>query len=153
MKVTKGLLAISLAALVLFSISSCKKAREDVLVKGLWNLQTLYIDTIAQNQMETLPHWTEGNDCCLYRLDFQDNDVLFGYYLTHDTFSYISVGKWYLTDYDHIYMKVDSFADGIFEIKKPVPTLFKLESDANHVKKFEGTPLDTASTSIEIEQD
>lgn len=154
MKLLKGLLPISMAALVLFTVSSCKKAREDVLIKGLWDLTDVYVDTIAANQMNNLPYWTSGNNCCEYRLDFQDNDVLFGYYLTHDTFSYISIGKWYLTDYDHIYMKVDNFADGIFEIKKPVPTQFKLESNANHVKMFDGIPgLDTTYTKLEIEQD
>lgn len=155
MKVVKGVLPIALAALVLFTVSSCKKAREDVLVKGLWDLQEIYVDTIAKNQMENMPFWTDGNNCCEYRLDFQDNDVLFGYYLTHDTFNYISIGKWYLTDYDHIYMKVDNYVDGIFEITKPVPTQFKLESDANHVKAFDGInpDLDTTYTQIQIERD
>lgn len=144
---------VLLGTVLLFTISSCKKAREDVLIKGLWDLQGIYVDTIIQNQMDNLPYWPDGNKCCEYRLDFQDNDVLFGYYLTHDTFNYVTPGKWYLEDYDHIYIKVDNYIDGVFEIKKPTPDHFKLESDANHVRAFDGTDLDTTYTRIEIERD
>lgn len=155
MKIFKGVVIVVLGAVLLFSISSCKKAREDVLVKGLWDLEGVYVDTIVRNQLENLPFWLDGNKCCEYRLDFQDNDVLFGYYLTHDTFQYVTPGKWYLTDYDHIYMKVDNYVDGIFEISKPTPDRFKLESEENHVKYFDGVnpELDTTYTRLEIERD
>ena len=65
------MVCVLLGTVLLFTISSCKKAREDVLIKGLWDLQGVYVDTIMQNQMDNLPYWPDGNKCCEYRLDFR----------------------------------------------------------------------------------
>lgn len=155
MKILNGLLATVLGAVLFFSISSCKKAREDVLIKGLWDLEGVYVDTIPTNQLNNLQSWTDGNKCCEYRLDFLDNDIVFGYYLAYDSLHYVTPGTWRLVDYDHIYIQVDQYLDGEFEISKPTPNTFKLESEENHVAFFDGVnaDLDTTYTRVEMKRD
>ncbi len=150
---------IVLSAFIVFigaGLSSCKKVREDVFIKGLWKMNALYIDTFTTNQMNNLPHFTDGNDCCEYRLDFQDNDVLLAYYFTYDSLNSNSfaAGTWKLVNYNTIYLELGEYIDGEFDIKKPSINKFEFKSDANHVKAFEGTypQGDTSYAIIEIEK-
>src|SRR5258706_12459982 len=99
MNKTGTLISALALSLIFLSVSSCKKVRENKLISGLWKLDDIYVDTISKNQLENLPHFTDGNNCCNYRLDFQDGDVVFGYYLTYDTFNFVTTGTWPLTDY------------------------------------------------------
>lgn len=154
MKVYKVLAFTALLTTVAFS--SCKKIREDNFIKGLWKLNSIYVDTLSANQMNALPYFSNGNDCCEYRLDFQDNDVLFGYYFTYDTFnnSGFALGRWKLNSYNTIDLELGGYIDGRFDIEKPTPKTFRFSSDANHIKAFEGLypNLDTAATTLNIEK-
>ncbi len=145
-----------LAVLAIFTFSSCKKIREDNFIKGLWKLNSIYIDTLSGNQLNALPYFSNGNDCCEYRLDFQDNNVLFGYYFTYDTFnnSGFALGTWKLNAYNTIDLDLGGYIDGEFDIEKPTPKTFRFSSDANHIKAFEGLypNLDTAATILNIER-
>lgn len=106
--------------------------------------------------MDVLPYFSNGNNCCEYRLDFQDNDVLFGYYFTYDTFnnSGFAVGTWKLNSYNTVDIELGGYLDGRFDIEKPSPKTFRFTSDANHIKAFDGIypALDTAKTEVNIEQ-
>lgn len=144
-----------IGVVVILSIGSCKKIQEDMIVKGLWTLESVQIDTFPQNQMETfLQHYNTGNDCCRYQVDFQDNDVVFGYYVTHDTFNYVTIGKWKLNKYNEIYVKLDKYVDGNFTIHKVGNKKYEMESDANHIKAFDGisAELDTTYTKLTVKR-
>ncbi|MFN8298977.1 MAG: hypothetical protein U0T75_07735 [Chitinophagales bacterium] len=148
--------ALLFASVTLLVLPSSKKIREDNFIKGLWRLKSIYVDTITTNQMDVLPYFSNGNNCCEYRLDFQDNDVLFGYYFTYDTFnnSGFAVGTWKLNSYNTVDIELGGYLDGRFDIEKPSPKTFRFTSDANHIKAFDGIypALDTAKTEVNIEQ-
>lgn len=148
---TKCFIIVFVLALVV-TLDSCTKVRESNLIKGLWQIDGIYIDTIQTNQLNNLEHYTDGNNCCNYRIDFQDNGVVFGYYLTYDTFSFVTYGTWDLPDYDHLDIKLGNYLDGNFKITKTSPTHFKFVSPVNHVPAYDGINprLDTCATRIEM---
>lgn len=154
MKSIKTILLSAAFLGILLSTSSCRKIQEDTFIKGLWKLNGMYFDTIQQNQMDVhFPGYSSPDKCCVYKLDFQSDNVVFGYYLTNDTFSYVAIGDWEIVKYNEIQMKIDSFADGTFDIEKTTIKKFQLTSDNNHVKYFDGDPLkDTIVTRLEIER-
>ncbi|MFN8288329.1 MAG: hypothetical protein U0V74_16350 [Chitinophagales bacterium] len=152
----KWVVSVILVIVIASGVSSCKKIREDVFIKGLWKMNGLYIDTIVTNQMNNLPHFTDGNDCCEYRLDFQDNDLLLAYYFTYDTLesNSFATGTWKLVNYNTIYLKLGEYIDGEFKIYKPSRTTFEFKSNANHVAAFDliNPDLDTTTAIVEIEK-
>lgn len=156
MKVSRYLVLVVIAGVFAVSVSSCKKVREDVFIKGLWKMNALYIDTITTNQLANLPHFTDGNNCCDYRLAFEDNDVLLAYYFTYDTLnsSYYSAGTWRLVDYNTMYIKIGDYIDGNFEIHKPSTKKFQFTGAHNHIKAYDGIypDKDTTLTTFEIEK-
>lgn len=111
-----------------------------MIIKGLWRLDGFYIDTGTTNIMNsTLQYYDQGNNCCQYKMDFQDNNIVFGYYLTYDTFNYVKIGKWELRKYNELYVQLDEYVDGVFTIKKEATKKYKMTSDENYIKAF--TPL------------
>lgn len=153
MKKTFVLSAV-VALLISFS-TSCKKIQEDFIVKGLWRLQGAYIDTFSTNQMNVfLPLYANGNKCCEYKVDFQNDDVVFGYYSTYDTFNYVVIGNWELLKYNQIYIKLDKYVDGVFDIDKVGNKRYDMISEENHIKLFDGISpeLDTTYTRLEVER-
>lgn len=132
--------------------SGCKKITQDQLIKGLWKVNTVYIDSSTTNYLTTLPHFTDGNDCCAYKLDFEADNTVIAYYLAYDNFEKIVAGNFEVTGYNEVFIKVDSFMDGTFKITQPSLRKRKLNSESNHIKANDGTPLDTAATVIEMEK-
>jgi hypothetical protein len=146
------LFALLFFAFLALTISSCKKVTEDQLINGLWRIDEIYVDTISTNYLYNLPHYPEGNNCCAYKIDFERDGTVLAFYVTHDSINYVAPGIWYLPEYNKIYMKVDSFFDGTFDIAKPTLKHFRLSSDANHIKAFDGVNpnMDTTSTKIDM---
>lgn len=139
-------------ACIVAVLSGCKKITQDQLIKGLWKVNTVYIDSSTTNYLNTLPHFTNGNDCCAYKLDFEADNTVIAYYLAYDNFEKIVAGNFEVTGYNLVFIKVDSFMDGTFKITQPTIRKRKLNCDNNHIKAFDGTPLDTAATVIEMEK-
>jgi hypothetical protein len=154
MKIFKTIILLFAFGGILLSANSCRKIQEDTFIKGLWKLNGMYFDTLSQNQMDVhFPGYSSPDECCVYKMDFQSDNVVFGYYLTNDTFGYVAIGNWEIVKYNQIQLKIDSFADGIFDIEKTTIKKFKLTSEDNHVKYFDGDPLmDTTVTRLEIER-
>ena len=146
--------AAAITALIISAFSSCKKLTEDQIINGLWVVNQVNIDTFSTNYLDALPHFPSGNDCCNYKLDFERDGVVLAYYLTFDTFSYVTAGNWEVTKFNQVYINVDRFIDGTFDITKPAIRKWKLESDANHIKAFDGINplLDTTYTKIQMEK-
>lgn len=142
----------ALLALLVFGVSSCKKITEDQLINGLWKVSNVAIDTSTTNYLNTLVHYTDGNNCCVYKLDFERDNTVIAYYIAYNNFEKIVAGNWKVTDYNEVYVNVDSFIDGTFKTTNPSPRHWKLSSDANHIKSYDGTPLDTAKTVLDMQK-
>lgn len=149
----KPYLLLTLIATVVLTLHSCKKIQEDYIVKGLWELNGAYIDTFSNNQMNTfLPLYANGNDCCRYKVSFEDDNYVFAYYITYDSINYIAYGTWELLGYNKLYLKLDKYVDGEFDIKRRGARKFDMISEANHIEAFDGISpaLDTTYTRLEV---
>jgi len=150
---------IKFSILVLFvagmALASCKKVQQDMIVKGVWELKAFYPDTATTNLMNSiLPYYSNGGGCCRYKIDFQSDDIVFGYYITYDTFNYVKIGKWQLRKFNKIYVQLDNYVDGEFEIKKSGRKEYTMTSEANYIRAFSPFPLvkDTVPCRIVIER-
>ena len=121
---------------VVLVFSSCKKIQNDNLINGVWTLNSVLLDSSLQNYLNyALPQFANGNNCCHYEIDFEKNDKAFGYYLTNDS-SYLVLGMWNLPEYNKIYIHLDNFIDGTFDIDKKTMHHFVMSTDANRVKQY-----------------
>jgi hypothetical protein len=154
MKCLRFIVLACLSASVVFSVSSCKKITEDQIINGLWRVQTVYIDNSTTNYLNELPHYSDGGDCCFYKLDFERDGVVIAYYLAYDSLKSLDAGSWELLSGNEIQLKVGTFIDGIFEIEKPTLKHWRLNSDANHIAAYDSVNplLDTAATRIEMKK-
>lgn len=143
---------ISFLFFLAVAFNSCKKITANQLINGLWRVNAVYIDTSSVNYLNSLPNFTDGNDCCSYKLDFEKDNTVVAYYITYNNLHKISAGNWKVTDYNEVFVKVDSFMDGTFKITQPNIKQRKLTSPNNHIKANDGTPLDTAKTVIWMEK-
>jgi hypothetical protein len=158
MKTLKILAISALVITIAGYLTSCKKIQEDTLIKGLWRLDAYYIDSSAntqstENVMEViLPHFADGGGCCDYKVDFQEDDIVFAYYQTYDTFNYVVIGTWELREFNKIYVNLDRYVDGEFDIDKTSNKHYTLSSEANHIAYFDNfVPLlDTSRVRIKI---
>jgi hypothetical protein len=143
---------ILILASVVICCNSCKKETEDQLINGIWSLEQVYFDTSTSNYLNTYPEFTQGNSCCYYNMNFEDNGVVLAYYEVHDSIKYLVSGTWSLPDYNNVYIKCDNFMDGNFSISKPSLKHWELVSTANHISLFDSTAsvFDTAYTKLEI---
>ncbi|MCS6935334.1 MAG: hypothetical protein NZM35_09330 [Chitinophagales bacterium] len=147
----KNFLMVTAAFMLMCLSFSCRKIQEGMIIKGLWTLEGFYVDTFSKNMMEIfLPYYNTGNGCCRYKIDFQDDDLVTGYYFTHDTLNYLVAGTWKLIKYNKIYVKLDNYVDGEFTIEKIGNKRYEMISDSNRIKAFEVIMphLDTAYTRI-----
>lgn len=153
-KKLKIVLLLALCGSIVLITGSCRKIQEDTFIKGLWKINTLYFDTLSQNQMQVhFDGFTSTNNCCVYKLDFQEDNVVFGYYLKDNQFKSVEIGNWEIVKYNQILLQIDSFADGVFDIEKTTIKKYKLTSDENRIKYFDGDPtMDTAFTKLEMER-
>jgi hypothetical protein len=143
--------AVVIISLLLIVFNSCKKTTESQLVNGLWQLNSVYIDTSTTNYLNKYPNF--GGSCCGYKLSFQQSDVLFGYYISNDSVKQLYTGTWTVNSYTQVYMKVDSFIDGTFTISRPTLGHWELNSNKNHVAAFDNgvnQQFDTTYTKLDM---
>jgi len=149
----KGVVIVSLLSFILLTADSCKKTTESELVNGLWKLNSVIIDTSSSNYLNRFPNFAAGNNCCAYKLSFQESDILFGYYITNDSIIRLVTGTWNVTAYNQVYMKVDSFIDGTFNIARPGINHWYLTTNYNHIAAFDhgvNPQFDTCYTKIDM---
>jgi len=132
----KAVTIVALLVFILFAADSCKKTTENDLVNGLWKLNYVNLDTSSANYLVTrFPNY--GGTCCVYKLSFQDPNVLITYYFSNDSVKYVAVGTWTVPSYNQLTMKVDSFIDGTFAITRPTLHHWDLTTNYNHVAAFD----------------
>ncbi len=144
-------LFLAIAVGFVLTFSSCKKITQDQLINGLWQVEKVKVslDTV-ENYLTTLPQYREDDDCCSYKLDFEKDNTVIAYYIANGSFNRILAGNWQVTAYNEIYMQVDSFIDGVFKITQPAIKRRVLTGERNHIKAYDGSPLDTVMTVIEM---
>jgi hypothetical protein len=151
----KKILSVAAIALLLLSAGSCKKITEDQLINGLWKLDAVYADTSSVNLMNTvLPNYNGGFNYSAYKLDFQKDNVIIAYYMSHDSFLYVTPGHWDVPQSNQVIIKLDKFIDGTFNITRPTSKQWVLKSTANHIEYYDGINpnLDTTATELIIEK-
>lgn len=117
----------------LICTASCKKIVENHLIKDQWELYNAYaFDDRSNNFMKiVLPGYDNPEGCCRYIIDFQDNNQAFGFYYRNDTLDYMIRGDWFLEDKDHLYIDLDRYVKGSFEIMRDGKRNYTLVSDSN----------------------
>lgn len=161
---------ISIAiALIVTTTFSCRKIREDNLVKGLWQIQSLKIDTNSINNRSNaavralidtayanggnfmhslLPNYTANKPNAYYRIKYDRDDIVFSYYNINETNVYTVLGKWDLLEADVMYQKTDDFIDGFFDVKNKSTNEYEFSSSSNYISKWN----DTVSMIIKIKR-
>lgn len=149
---TKTVCILSLLAMLVFTTSSCKKTTENELMNGLWQLNTVNIDTASENYLDIFPNFA-GCGNCAYKLSFEENDIVIAYYISNDSILHIATGSWTVPAYNKVYVKADNFIDGTFSITRPGIDHWILTSQRNHIAVFDNgvNPLfDTTYTRLDM---
>jgi hypothetical protein len=154
----------------LLTVTSCRKIREDNLVKGLWQVQYFkidtttinnrsnpvvraFIDTAAANEGDflhsLLPNYTANKANAYYRIKYDREDISFSYYNINEVNVYTVLGKWDLPKEETITLSSDNFLDGTFEIvNKGNYDTYDFKSELNYIK----TLNDTVSVVMKIKR-
>jgi hypothetical protein len=148
---------------------SCRKIEEDNLIKGLWQVESIEIDTLTmQNRSNpfirnliNVANTHDGNylyaflegysvhkSQAYYRLDYQRDGIVFAYYNIGDSNVYTTLGKWSLPKKDEIVQKVDKLWDGEFNLSKNGLSNYIFTSDNNYIKLLN----DTVSMEVRIKR-
>ncbi|MES2620672.1 MAG: hypothetical protein V4615_07460 [Bacteroidota bacterium] len=152
MKFIRSIILSLLCGSVFFCFNSCKKITEDQIVQGLWKVKGAYVGPSLDNYLNQLPSYTDGNECCTYKLSFERDGVVVAYYITYNNVQSITAGSWYLNSGNEIYIQVGTFIDGTFDIAKPSLKHWKLSSDFNHIAAYDSInpQLDTTYTQLDL---
>ncbi len=87
--------------------------------------------------METfLPYYYSKNNCCSFKISFDDDGTAKAEYHTFDTLNYEMFGEWELKDDKHIYMHLDEYVDGVFEIEIVNANEMNMYAEENLIKAY-----------------
>lgn len=148
---------------LLTTVTACRKIEEDNLVKGLWQVESISIDTLTLLNRSTpfvrelidVANANNGNYLysfldgyaatnAYYRIDYQRDGIVFTYYTIGDSSVYSSIGKWELPKANEIEQKVDRFWDGSFKLTKDISSNYTYQSESNYIKFLNDTVSMTA---------
>ncbi len=154
-------LSLLLLTASLFTVTSCRKIREDNLVRGLWQVQSFKIDTNTINNRSNsavrafidtatvndgdflhslLPDYTANKNNAYYRIKYDREDISFSYYNIDEANVYTVLGRWDLPKAETIVLSSDNFLDGTFDIvNKGNADLYEFKSDLNYIKILNDT--------------
>ena len=154
MKLVREVVMVFAVGMIVFGFNSCKKITQDQIINGLWKVDGIYVGPNLDNYLNRLQHYTDGNNCCFYKLDFERDGVAFAYYLTYDSLNIVEPGSWYLNSGNEIYLKVGDYIDGTFEIAKPTLKHWRLTSNSNYIAGYDtiNPQLDSVYTKVEMEK-
>ena len=148
----KAVCIVSLLILIVFTTNSCKKTTENELVNGLWQVNTVNVDTASENYLNMFPNFA-GCSNCAYKLSFQEQDVVISYYISNDSIIHLATGTWTVPEYSKVTIKVDNFIDGTFNITRPLLSHWILTTQLNHIAAFDhgvNPQFDTTYTKIDM---
>lgn len=123
----------ALGLLLLMFATSCKKIRENHIIKDVWTLNKVYLfGNEEENAMnEVLEGYNQPEGCCKYIMDFQDDGDVWGYYYRNDTLDYMIKGEWELQSKDKLYVNLDAYVNGVFDLERDDLHNYELHTDSN----------------------
>ncbi len=128
---------IVLLALVVSTVafSGCFKLKENFIMKGEWVLKKVEMDGGSTNFMEVvLPDYDPNT--CEYKIYFGEDGVCNGQYYVNDTLRYAILGSWVLLDPTHLWIEMDQYVKGTFEIEEQSTSLIHMYAERNIVKFY-----------------
>lgn len=132
----RSILAVSLYCIMMM-LCSCQKIYNIYVIKGEWEVVSVEINGGSTNMMETfLPYYYYKNNCCSYKIYFDDDGTAKAEYHTFDTLNYEMFGEWELKDDKHIYMHLDEYVDGVFEIEIVNANEMNMYAEENLIKAY-----------------
>lgn len=134
MSLNKTILLLTLVVSTI-SLSGCFKLKENYIMKGEWVVKKVELDGGSTNFMESiLPQYDENT--CEYRIYFGENGVCNGQYYVNDTLNYAIQGEWVLLDPTHLWVEMDRYVKGTFEIEEQSASLIHMYAERNIVKFY-----------------
>ena len=121
--------------ILFISFLGCKKVKENFLIKGDWEVKSIYMNGGSLNMMElALPYYKEGKG--IYYCYFYDEGLTKGEYFTHDTLNYEVFGEWEIKK-NKVFMKMDAYINGEFEYQRSGKKEYTLFCDSNYVELYD----------------
>lgn len=115
--------------------SSCTKITNTMLLKGEWEIKEAYMNGGSTNQMAQL--FSDFNQSGKYLTYFMDEGLMKSEYYIDAELLEETFGRWELQNHDLIYLKMDEFVDGEFQIEIIDQEHFKLFSAYNDVSFYD----------------
>ncbi len=138
MKSRYALLCLLACTIITIAVSSCVKIQNRVLLKGTWELVNYSLDykqdTTGANAMDfILEDFTQSPNCCKYMIDFKDDGVVTGSYYVLDTLNYSVEGTWSLDEKSMLFIDLDQYVNGLYEIDRQNRKNYIMTTDSNTV--------------------
>ncbi|MCH2022301.1 MAG: hypothetical protein MK207_07430 [Saprospiraceae bacterium] len=104
-------------------------------MKGEWVVKSAKVDGGTTNFMEVLlPDYNPNTS--EYRIYFGDGGVCSGQYYVADTLRYAVMGEWLLLDDKHLWVEIDQYVKGSFEIEEQSASFVHMYAERNIVKLY-----------------
>lgn len=130
-----SLIKIALGLMICIGLSSCYKVKKTFIMKGEWVVNSVRINGGATNFMEVLlPEF--DSDTCEYRIYFGEGGVCSGQYYVGDSLRYAVLGDWVLLDDTHLWVEIDQYVKGSFEIEEQSASQTYMYAEKNIVKLY-----------------
>ncbi len=141
-KQMKRYLAFNILAILtvaMFTLSSCHKVTHNTILKGQFHLNAFEINGGSTNFMGgVLPNYLDSDSTVIgdYVIYMLDNGLMRGEYYSNDTLVYYRTGIWDMPAKNKIYMNLDVFVDGTFDIETINKNEMLMSTDDNNIKFF-----------------
>ena len=104
-------------------------------MKGEWVVNSVELNGGKTNLMYTiLPDYNAGSS--KYLVYFGEDDRCTAQYYVNETINYAVEGTWTLVDKNHIYIELDAYVKGIFELEEQSSTEMIMYAEENIVKFY-----------------
>lgn len=131
-----GKIIVLLALVVLTStLSGCFKLKENFIMKGEWVVKKIELDGGNTNFLETILPQYDANTS-EYKIYFGEDGVCNGQYYVNDTLNYAIQGSWVLLDPTHMWIEMDQYVKGSFEIEEQSTSLIHMYAERNIIKFY-----------------
>lgn len=105
------------------------------------------------NMMTVLlsPPYDAPTGCCRYMIDFMDEGKCKGTYYVHDTIAYIVEGSWELLEFNKVFIDLDLYVNGQFDICRLGGGKFELSTKENTGILFGTSPV-TSDLTMKVQR-
>lgn len=127
----KSTLILALLGFVV-AFFSCQKLQNHLVIIGDWEVEEGFLNGGNINAIPYfLQHYSSEENCCHYYICFDGDGTVEGLYFTFDTLNYKVNGTWELLEKNLIYVDLDFYIDGIFNVEKDGNKRYRLTTDSN----------------------